>query len=184
MLRGAGRFVDDIPHPHALHVSFARSPVAAGTVTAVDVEAARAMRGVVGVFTSEDLGHPALVAALDRPEFVSTSMPLLAHDRVRYAGEPVVAVLAEDRYVAEDAAEAVWVQIDEHPAVTDLRQLDEPSQGPPLHDAAPDGVLVDLQMYSDALLEEVLATAPLVLEETFRSGRVAAAQLEPRTCLA
>jgi carbon-monoxide dehydrogenase large subunit len=184
MLRGAGRFVDDIPHPHALHVSFARSPVAAGTVTSVDIEAARAMRGVVRVYTSEDLGHPALVAALDRPEFISTSMPLLAHDRVRYAGEPVVAVVAEDRYVAEDAAEAVIVEVDEHPAVTGLHQMEEESEAPPLHDAAPDGVLVDLQMFSDALLDEVLASAPLVLEETFRSGRVAAAPLEPRTCLA
>ncbi len=184
MLRGAGRFVDDIPHPHALHVAFSRSPVAAGTITAVDVDAARELPGVVGVFTSEDLGHPELVAALERPEFVATSMPLLARDRVRYAGEPVVAVVAEDRYRAEDAAEAVWVDIDEDPAVTCLAQLTEGELPKPLHDEAPDGVLVDLQMFSDELLDETLAGAHLVLEETFRSGRLNAAPLEPRGCLA
>jgi len=64
MLRGAGRFVDDIPHPFAFHVAFARSPVAAGTIAGIDVTAASGMPGVVTVFTSEDLGHPALTAAL------------------------------------------------------------------------------------------------------------------------
>ena len=182
MLRGAGRFVDDIPHPHAFHVAFARSPVAAGTITSVDTDDARKMSGVVAVVTSEDLGHPALTAALERPEFVATSMPLLAHDRVRYVGEPIVAVVAENRYLAEDAVESVWVDIDELPAVMSLDDLG--AEHAVIHDEASDGVLVDLQMFSDDLLEEVLAKAPLVLEETFRSGRVTAAPMESRTCLA
>jgi aerobic carbon-monoxide dehydrogenase large subunit len=184
MLRGAGRFVDDIPHPHALYLAFARSPVAAGTITGIDTDDAKKMPGVVGVFTAEELGHLSLTAALERAEFVATTMPLLASDRVRYAGEPVVAVVAEDRYVAEDAAEAVWVEVDETPAVLGLDQLDRPDGVAAVHDEAPDGVLVDLQMFSDDLLEETLAGAGLVLEETFRSGRLSAAPMEPRTCLA
>ena len=182
MLRGAGRFVDDIPQPHALHVAFVRSPVAAGTLTRIDTDAAREMPGVVAVLTSADLGHPTLTAALERPEFVATAMPLLAHDRVRYVGEPIVAVVAENRYLAEDGADAVWVDIEELPAVTSLGDLDDGHA--PLHDEAPDGVMVDLQMFTDDLLENALAHAPLVLEETFRSGRVTAAPMESRTCLA
>jgi aerobic carbon-monoxide dehydrogenase large subunit len=182
MLRGAGRFVDDIPQPHALHVAFVRSPVAAGTLTGIDTDAAREMPGVVAVLTSADLGHPTLTAALERPEFVATAMPLLAHDRVRYVGEPIVAVVAENRYLAEDGADAVWVDIEELPAVTSLGDLDDGHA--PLHDEAPDGVMVDLQMFTDDLLENALAHAPLVLEETFRSGRVTAAPMESRTCLA
>jgi carbon-monoxide dehydrogenase large subunit len=182
MLRGAGRFTDDVAAPHAYHVAFVRSPVAAGTITHLDVEEARGMPGVVDVVTSADLGHPGLVAALEREEFVETTMPLLAHDRVRYAGEPIVAVVAEDRYAAEDAADAVEVDIDEVPAVTSLAGA--AGHLPPLHEEAPDGVLVDLEMFSDDLIDEVLGQAPLLLEETFRSGRVHASPMEPRTCLA
>jgi aerobic carbon-monoxide dehydrogenase large subunit len=191
MLRGTGRFVDDISHPHALHIAFARSSVAAGTITSIDTDGARRMRGVVEVITSDDLGHPSLTAALERPEFVATAMPLLSNSRVRYAGEPVVAVVAEDRYLAEDAADAVWVDIDEDPAVLSLEEFDRSDDDPdrldgrpPLHEEAPDGVLVDLNMFTDELLDQVLAEAPLVLEETFRSGRLSAAPMEPRTCLA
>lgn len=183
MLRGSGRFTDDLPAVHALHAAFVRSPVAAGRITSIDTSAVEDLPGVAGVFTSADLGHPGLTAALERPEFVATTMPLLAHDRVRYAGEPVAVVLAEDRYLAEDAAEAVGVDIEEAPAVTGLADLGRDDL-PQLHDEAPDGVLVDLQMFTDDLLDDVLAEAPLVLTETFRSGRLHAAPMEARSCLA
>jgi carbon-monoxide dehydrogenase large subunit len=182
MLRGAGRFVDDVASPHAHHLAFVRSPVASGRITGLDVEEARTLPGVIAVLTSADLGHPHLTAVLERDEFVPTAMPLLAHDRVRYAGEPVVAVVADSRYAAEDAAEAVQVEVEELPAITSLDDLGKDVAV--LHDEAPDGVLVDLQMFTDDLLEGVLAEAPLVLDETFRSGRVAAAPMESRACLA
>ena len=181
MLRGAGRFVDDIASPHAYHLAFVRSAVASGRITQVSVDEALAMSGVVAVLTSADLDHPHLTAVLERDEFVATAMPLLAHDRVRYAGEPVAVVVAESRYVAEDAAETVWCEIEETPAVLSLDDIDGDLPG--IHDEAPDGVLVDLQMFSDAI-DDVLAQAPLVLEETYRSGRVTAAPMESRACLA
>ncbi len=182
MLRGAGRFTDDIASPHAYHVAFVRSPVAAGEIERIDTDAAAAMPGVIGVFTSSDIGDPSFTAALERPEFIATAMPMLAHDRVRYAGEPIAAVVAESRYLAEDAAEAVLVDIAEGAAVTSLDELG--GDLPVLHDEAPDGVLVDLQMFSDDLLDDALAKAPLLLEETFRSGRVNASPMETRHCLA
>lgn len=180
MLRGAATFVEDIPRPHAHHLAFVRSPVAAGRIAGIGTEDARAVPGVLAVVTAADLGHPSLTAVLERDEFVPTSMPLLAHDRVRYAGEPVVAVVAESRYVAEDAAERVWCDIEECDPVLSLAD----AASTPVHPEAPDGVLVDLQMFADDLLDESLARAPLVLEETFRSGRVTAAPMEARACLA
>ncbi len=182
MLRGSGRFVDDIPHPHAHHIAFVRSPVASGTIIHISTEDARAVPGVIAVLTSADLGHPHLTAVLERDEFVATAMPLLAHDRVRYAGEPIVAVVAESRYLAEDAAESVWCEIEETPAVLSLDDLG--TDVPAVHDEAPDGVLVDLVMYRDELLDDVLTRASLLLQETFRSGRLAAAPMESRACLA
>lgn len=182
MLMGAGRFVDDVPHPHAYHLTFARSPVASGYITRIDVEDAVALPGVIGVFTSADLGDPQLTAALEREEFVVTSMPLLAMDRVRYAGEPIVAVVAESRYLAEDAMELVQIDIEELPAI--LTFEDSARGGAAIHDEAPDGVLVDLQPFADDLIDETIANAELVLEETFRSGRVNASPMEARACLA
>lgn len=181
MLQGSGRFTDDIAEPHALYVAFVRSPVASGIVRDIDVSEALTRPGVLEVITSADLGHVGLTAVLEREEFIPTLMPLLAHDRVRYAGEPIVAVVARDRYLAEDAAEDVVVDIEETPAVMTI--ADVPGSVP-LHDEAPEGVLVDLKMFADDLLDAELAAADLVLEETFRSGRVHAAPMEPRTCLA
>lgn len=183
MLRGSGRFVDDIPDPHAYHLAFVRSPVASGLITAIVTEDAISMPGVVAVLSAADLGSPSLTALLEREEFVATTMPLLAEDRVRYAGEPIVAVVAEDRYLAEDAAENVWVDIEETPPVLSLEELGRHDL-PVIHDEAPDGVLVDLEMFTDDLLDDVLASAHLLLEETFRSGRVSAAPMESRSCRA
>lgn len=181
MLRGEGTFVDDV-HRDALHVAFVRSPVASGWVREIHCEEAEAMPGVVRVITGADLGHPSLTAVLDRPEFVPTAMPMLAADKVRFAGEPVAAVLAESRYAAEDAAEAVWVEVDELPAVVDLE--DNARVEVPVHDAAPDGVLLDLQLFLDPDLETTMCRAALVLDEQFSFGRVAASPMEARACLA
>ncbi|UYM07283.1 xanthine dehydrogenase family protein molybdopterin-binding subunit [Solicola gregarius] len=180
MLRGAGRFVDDIADPHAYHATFVRSPIAAGRIASIDASEALAMPGVHAVLTAADLGYPQLTAALERAEFVATQMPLLAYDRVRYASEPVAIVVAESRYLAEDAAEAVLCEFDETQAVLSIRDVTD--GGRALHDEAPDGVLVDLQMFSDDLLGEALDRAPVVLEETISSGRVMAAPMEARAC--
>ena len=120
MLRGAGRFTDDVAAPLAYHVAFVRSPVAAGAIRHIDVDEARACRAWSTWSPPRTLG----TRAWWRPSSARSSWRprcrLLAHDRVRYAGEPIVAVVAEDRYAAEDAADAVEVDIDEVPAVTSL----------------------------------------------------------------
>jgi len=111
LLRGQGRFMDDIePAAHARHAAVVRSPFAHARIGAIDVSAALAVPGVVGVLTGED------VAALSRPfpAGIETGVPCYsaAVGTARYAGEPVAVVVASSRYVAEDAAELVLVDYD------------------------------------------------------------------------
>src|SRR5437773_4018793 len=110
MLRGRGRFVGDLSRAGLLHAAFVRSPFGAALVSAIDTSAALREPGVAAAFTAADLGDPYLLATLERDEFVPTPMPLLARDRVRFAGEPVAMVVADDPYLAEDAAELVVVE--------------------------------------------------------------------------
>ena len=109
MLLGRGKFTGDLARNGALHAAFVRSPFAAATFGPIDTSRALARPGVAAAFTAADLGDPALLAVLERPEFVPTALPLLAIGQVRHVGEPVAVVLAEDPYLAEDAIELVDV---------------------------------------------------------------------------
>ena len=182
MLLGRGRFVDDLGHPHASHLAFVRSAQASGELRSVDATEAIALPGVRAVLTASDLGNPCFEAVLEREQFVPTKMPLLAGDRIRFAGEPIAVVVADDPYVAEDAADLVLVEIDERESVV---SIDAALAGcGPVHDEAADGVLIDLPMFEDALVQRELDDAHLVLERTFVSARVSAAPMESRVCLA
>src|SRR5580700_5635316 len=135
ILTGAGRYVDDIKLPGMLHAAFVRSPMAHARVRSVDVSAARALPGVVAVYTGAELeamtvpGPDALMALMGwagpTPEFT-----LLATDKVRFAGDPVAIVVAESRYLAEDGCELVEVDYDELPAVTDASFALDPASPP------------------------------------------------------
>ena len=123
LLRGAGRFVDDIDLPGQLWMRVVRSTYAHGRVTGVDASAAAAMAGVRLVLTGADVAHVEpipLRLPFDGLGLERALQPVLARDRVRYVGEPIALVLAEDPYVAEDAAEAVIVDIEPLDAVVDM----------------------------------------------------------------
>ena len=96
MLLGRGRFVGDLARPGMLHAAFVRSPLPAAGIAGIDPSAALAVPGVAAAFTAADLGDPYLMAMLEREEFTPTRMPLLAGAAVRFAGEPVAMVLADD----------------------------------------------------------------------------------------
>src|SRR5580693_9617400 len=122
ILTGRGRYVDDLKLPGMLHAAFVRSPLAHGRVLAVDVSAARALPGVVLVLTGADLeavtvpGQDPLFAMMGgdgpKPEYT-----LLATDKVRFVGDPVVIVVAESRYLAEDGCDLVEVDYEDLPPV-------------------------------------------------------------------
>jgi aerobic carbon-monoxide dehydrogenase large subunit len=183
MLLGRGRFVADLSRPGLLHAAFVRSPHAHACVGSIDADAARKHDGVAAVFTAAGLGHPYLLAMLERDEFVPTRMPILAGDRVRFVGEPVALVVADDAYRAEDAAEDVAVDWEPQPAVTSIGAA-KADAAPRLHQEAEGNRLVDLLLFDDDRLAGIFAAAPIILSATFESARVVALPLEGRACLA
>lgn len=131
LLRGAGRFVDDIDLPGQLWMRVVRSTYAHGRVVRIDPSAAAAIAGVRLVLTGADVAHIEpipLRLPFDGLGLERALQPVLAQERVRYVGEPVALVLAEDPYLAEDAAEAVIVDIEPLDAVVDMfRAPSQPS---------------------------------------------------------
>ena len=131
LLTGKGSFVADLSLPHQLHMRVVRSAYAHGSIVAIDSAAALAAPGVVAVWTSRDIADlPSIglrgglgTAAADAARLTPYLQPVLAREQVRYVGEPVAAVFAEDPYLAEDAADLVDVRIDELPV---LLAADEP----------------------------------------------------------
>ncbi|MFV8049210.1 xanthine dehydrogenase family protein molybdopterin-binding subunit [Mycobacterium sp. 48b] len=124
LLTGRGTYVDDITRPGMLHACFVRSPYARATFTTVDAAAARALPGVHAVLTAADLNPEVkeawhAVAGKDVPD---TPRPPLAEGEVKFVGDPVALVIAENRYIAEDAADLVDVDYEPLPAIADFRQ--------------------------------------------------------------
>jgi carbon-monoxide dehydrogenase large subunit len=133
LLTGHALFVDDVRLEGMLHVAFVRSDHAHGIINSIDVSAAREKEGVVAVYTAEDLGDywkpgPLLVPPppIENLVFNQATQVPLAKDRVRHAGEPVVMIVAESRYIAEDAAAEVFVDVEPLEAVVGLERALEP----------------------------------------------------------
>jgi aerobic carbon-monoxide dehydrogenase large subunit len=121
LLTGRGTFVDDIVRPRMAHACFVRSPLANARIGAIDVSAALEMPGVQEVFTAADLNpgvHESWYSAMGK-QVPDTPRPPLAEEFVRFVGDPVALVVASDRYVAEDAVDAIAVEYEPLPAVAD-----------------------------------------------------------------
>jgi len=189
LLSGNGRFTDDLELPGMLHAQFVRSTVAHGTVTSLDLTAVRQVPGVVAAFSAEDLagggGLADITARLGRPltEFVPTGMPVLARDRVRYAGEPLAVVVARDAYAAEDGLEAARVTYETLPAITSEEQALAPG-APLVHDEASANTLLDVSMFATEGIDETFDEAPCVVRVETRTGRQNALPLETRGVVA
>src|SRR6476660_4480606 len=121
LIQGRGTYVDDIALIGMQHLAFKRGEVAHGTIRSIDTSAAAAMDGVEAVFTGKQIAEILAPMPIGTP-FPSPEHRAVAVDTVRYSGEPVAVVVARDRYVARDAADAIVVEIDPLPAVMDLEQ--------------------------------------------------------------
>lgn len=180
-LRGQGHYLDDIEARHALHVAFVRSSHAHARLVGIDVSAAKRRPGVVEVFVGSDLTRRVgpITAHLD-PDgaytYRDTAWPVMASERVRYVGEVIAAVMAEDRYTAEDAAEAVVVDYAPLPAVTDIG-AGLADDAPRLHPEAPDNVLFRVAR-SKGEVERCFAEAPVRLQATVKHPRLAGLSIE------
>jgi carbon-monoxide dehydrogenase large subunit len=173
LLRGQGRYVDDLGLPRMLRVMFVRSPHAHAVVRRVEADAARRVPGVVGVFTAADLrdARP-LRPRLEGGGFTPTTWPPLAGDRVQFCGEAVAAVVADSAAAAADGRERVRVDYQPLPAVTSV-------------DEALDQGRVLFQRYAKhGEVELAFARAPVTVSATFTHARVAPSPLEPRGLVA
>jgi len=179
LLRGKGRFTDDIGDG-ALECCFVRSPHAHARITSIDVSAAREVPGVVAVYTAVDLpfGGVDLPLLIPHPNLThGRTQRCLASDVVRYAGEAVAFVIAESRYVAEDAAELVEVDYEPLPVVITPEAAERAEQL--VHDDVPGNVAAEmLQEVGD--VDAALAKAPHRKKLRLRYERGAACSLEGR----
>jgi aerobic carbon-monoxide dehydrogenase large subunit len=174
LVRGRGRYAADISFPHQLHMRVVRSGHAHGKIVAIDTAAARALPGVV-VWTAADIADvPPIDFREGRiPALEPYRQPVLAADKVRYVGEPVAAVFAEDPYLAEDAADLVTMEVAELPVL--LSAAAEPGEFSAGRDTE---VAIIRQGYGD--VDAVLGAAPIVVELELAIGRHSGVPLEAR----
>ncbi len=197
LLRGQGRFTDDlyaavadVPDSQLSHLAFVRSPHAHARIVSVDITQAQAMPGVLLIVSGQDLVHAACkplpgVAGFTRAAgapAVFAPRRALAHERVRFVGEPVLAVVAQTREQARDAAEAIVVDYEELPAVTEL--ADALSGRVALCEAAPDNVVAEARYGKADVVQQAFDQAAHVVGLELHNQRLAALTLEPRSVLA
>lgn len=179
LVAGTSRYVADVLVEGCLEACFVRSYAAHGIPKSVDTSAAAAMPGVRGVFSAADLPDlpvtPQAGPSSAPPEMI---WPSLATDRVRFAGEPVAVVLGNDRYAAEDGAELVVVEIESLDPVVDGGAAAGGSVR--LFDGI--GNVASTREYG-AAVDDVLSTAPVVVETIIRNGRLAPTSIEARAIL-
>lgn len=176
LVTGHGRYVGDINYPRQLHMRIVRSSHAHGRILSIDSEAARAMPGVVAVWTNDDITElgPVDFRADRAAEMLKPyRQPVLAKGRVRYVGDPVAAVFAEDPYIAEDAAENVVVDVEELPVYMDA------SATPGEFDTgrSAEGALLT-HTYGD--IEAAFRNAHLIVELDLWTGRHSGVPMETR----
>jgi aerobic carbon-monoxide dehydrogenase large subunit len=179
LLTGAAWYTDDVPCEGALQAVFVRSPIAHALVRSADADEARAMPGVVGVFTAGDIGGLRMPPVEDSPEVFAR--PLLAIGRVRFVGEPVAVVVARTRAQAMDAADAVAVDYEPLPPVIDPEAALAPG-APVLFQAHGSNLAISV----DDVAEDpnALEGADIVVRARFVNQRVAPVPMEPNGALA
>ena len=186
-LKGRGRFVDDLDEAGAAHLAFLRSPHAHARIKRVDTSRAAAMAGVLRVLTARDwrdagLGELTCVHPMpfsDGRPMNEALRPIFASDTVRHVGDVVAAIVATDRYIAADAAEAIEVDYEILPAVTEIAHaLDD--DVPVLHPEFGTNLVFEIERGDREATMAAFEGAAHITEMTLDSQRVAGSPLEPR----
>ena len=180
LLTGHGTYVDDVVLPGMLHGAFVRSDAARGTIRSIDVDEARSLPGVVAVFTGADLNGDVGESWVD---FEGAPSPrpfrVMAEGDVRFAGEPVALVIAESRYIAEDAAELIEIDIEPSTAVVGVAAA-LAAGAPIVHGELGSNVAGTIPATVDPVLDDIFASAAHVVTETFTQHRYACVPMETR----
>ncbi len=188
LLAGKGQFTDDVAPAGQLHVVFVRSPHAHARIVSIDVASAKASPGVVAVFTGAELAQagvkpmPVVVPfkRADGSAVATAPRRALAHEKVRFVGEPVAMVVADTRDAARAGADAVMVDYDELPAVTDAVAALQPG-APKVVDGLADNVAAVARHGDAAATEAAFARAAVRVAVDIVNQRVAPSPIEPRT---
>ena len=186
LLTGQAQFIDDIEMPGMLHAAFYRSDYAHARIKSIDVSAAKKRPGVVAVYTADDFGDfwkpgPLQVpppAAIPGSVFNARTLVPIAKDKVRFSGEPIAVVIAESRYVAEDAFADIFVDLEPLEVVTDLEKCLEPG-APLVHEDLPSNLAARVSQEKGSF-EEAKAKADYVISKKFNIDRGAGGAMENR----
>lgn len=189
-LTGKGRYTDDMSVPSMKYAVFVRSPHAHAKIVKVDASAAKGMPGVIDVLDGKQLLADGIgnlicgwmIHSKDGSPMKMGAWRPLAHETVRYVGDAVAIVVADSVAEARDAAEAVVVDYQELPVVTDASKALEPGQ-PQLHTEAPDNLIFDWQLGDEAATDKAIAAAAHVTEITIHNNRLSPNPMEPRAAL-
>jgi aerobic carbon-monoxide dehydrogenase large subunit len=185
LVAGQGSYTDDIVLPGMLHVTFVRSAMAHGRILSIDADEARTMPGVVGLFDGKDIAavcKPFQVHHAALPHYRNAVQPILAIDEVLWQGMPIVAVVATSRAAAEDAADTVFVDIDELPVVADPEAA-LAEDAPPRLATEESNLALDMRIVHGDV-DAAFADAFAIVEHDFDFGRQAGVSLECRSIIA
>ena len=186
LLKGQGRYTDDLARPGQVYAVMVRSAYAHGLIKGIDTAAARAMAGVLGVYTAADLasygtmGCALPLKSKDGSALRNTARPPLAADRVRFVGDPVAFVVADSRMAARDAAEMVELDIETLDAVTEASAA---GAAPALYDDIADNCVLDFHFGDSAKVAEAFASAAHVTRLDIRNSRIVVCAMEPRAAI-
>jgi carbon-monoxide dehydrogenase large subunit len=191
LLTGKGQFIDDRPEDGALWLHVLRSPHAHAKIVSIDIKTAREMPGVEAVYTgadlvADDIGTIPTLSVFMRPDGKPMTVPprrLLAHEIVRFAGEPVAAVVATSRVAAQTAAEAIAVEYEVLPSVVDPMAATKPG-APVVWASAPDNIVAAMSYGDAAAVEAAFANAAHVVSLDLVSQRLIPSAMEPRSTIA
>src|SRR5919109_209105 len=188
MLTGRGRYVADWNLPGQAHAHFLRSERAHAEIVSIQKEEALRSKGVLAVFTGEDLDLKSLPAALPAKgrggmELINPGRPALAKGRVRFAGDAVALIVAESAVAAQDAAELVAIEYRDLPAVVSTAEALAPG-APLVHESVSGNIVLDYESGNAALAKDAFEKAARVIGLDVDISRVVGNPMEPRACLA
>jgi aerobic carbon-monoxide dehydrogenase large subunit len=188
LLRGEGRYTDDINLPNQAHAFILRSTVAHGRIKSIDTAAARKMKGVIAVYTGADVTqYGTLQSALplkskDGTDLKKPPRAALPADKVRFVGDPIACVVAETLLQAKDAAEAIEVDIEPLPVVTTPTQATAPG-APVLFDSVPGNVCLDFHFGEAEKVAAAFAAAKHKVKLKLFNTRMVVNAIEPRAAI-
>ena len=187
LLTGRGQFSDDLNVDGQLHAVFVRAPVAHADIDNIETKEALSIPGVIGMYTGSDLvaakigDVPAATSINGRNgnPMLHAPVPVLAHDRIRHVGEPVAIVVAKTIASAQDAANAVHLELRERPAAATVTAA-LATGAPIIYEDAPDNIALDWTDGDRSTIDATFASAAYVVETTITDTRLAPVSMEPR----